>query len=227
MSSLSRPTASSAPASLKDAKSTRSAAGNPYQAPDAARKAGVASSAQGVALSRYVLFAVIAVGGCLTDLATKSLIFTWRGEPRPDNVWWIWEGYFGIETALNPGALFGMGRQFGPLFAALSVAAGVGILYWLFVRGAAKDLTLTIALSSVMGGILGNLYDRLGFGQPLDAAGHWQTEVRDWILFRYQDYTWPNFNIADCMLVCGAALLMWHAISHREPKPESAKSASD
>jgi signal peptidase II len=213
---------------LKDAKrpadsSQRGEAGNPYRSTQSAREAGQTSA---VPLGRYVLFAVIAGGGCLIDLATKSLIFAWRGSPRQDNVWWIWEGYFGIETALNPGALFGMGRQFGPLFAGLSVAAAIGIVYWLFLRKGARDLELTIALSSVMGGILGNLYDRLGFGQPAGIDGHWQTEVRDWILFRYQDYTWPNFNIADCMLVCGAALLMWHALLRREPKPSAEKSAS-
>ena len=55
-------------------------------------------------------------------------------------------------------------------------------------------------------------------GQAADAAGQWHTEVRDWILFRYGEYTWPNFNLADCLLVCGAALLMLHAVLHREQK---------
>lgn len=212
MSSLSRRTASSVPASLKDAKPKAGSNG----APLAVRPGGVPRS-------RYLLFAAISLGGCLADLVTKSLIFAWRGPPREDNVWWIWEGYFGIETALNPGALFGMGKNYGPFFACLSIAAAIGIVYWLFVRGAARDLSLTTALGLVIGGIFGNLYDRVGFGQGVDASGRWQTEVRDWILFRYQhqDYTWPNFNIADCLLVCGAALLMWHALVHREAKEAS------
>lgn len=167
----------------------------------------------------------MAIGGCLADLATKSAVFAWRGIPRQNNEWWIIEGFFGIETALNPGALFGMGKNFGPVFAGLSVVAAVGIVYWLFFRGAARDLTLTTALGSVMAGIFGNLYDRLGFGQPLGADGQWQTEVRDWILFRFGEYTWPNFNLADCMLVCGAAVLMYHALTHREPKDETKEAA--
>jgi lipoprotein signal peptidase len=32
------------------------------------------------------------------------------------------------------------------------------------------------------------------------------------------ELTWPNFNIADSLLVCGACLLMWHAFIWREPK---------
>lgn len=233
MSSLSRPIASSAPASLNDAKlpagknirGSKAVDQNPYSSPTPPRAAGAHAVSPAVPLSRYLLFAGLAIGGCLADLTTKAAVFAWRGPPRPNNEWWIIEGYFGIETALNPGALFGMGKNYGPLFAGLSVVAAMGIVYWLFVRRGARDLTLTIALGSVMGGIFGNLFDRLGLGQPADAAGQWQTEVRDWILFRYGQYTWPNFNLADCLLVCGAALLMWHALTHREPKdgPEVAK----
>lgn len=228
MSSLSRPTALSARASLKDAKPQAgknggAASQNPY----ASRKGQEAKRgsilAAGVSRSRYLLFSGIAIGGCLTDLVTKSAVFAWRGPPRANNEWWIIEGYFGIETALNPGALFGMGKNYGPLFAGLSIIAAIGIIYWLFVRGAARDISLTVALGSVMGGIFGNLYDRLGFGQLANANGQWQTEVRDWILFRYGQFTWPNFNLADCMLVCGAALLMWHAFTHREPKDDPAE----
>jgi signal peptidase II len=36
--------------------------------------------------------------------------------------------------------------------------------------------------------------------------------VRDWILVMIGPYPWPNFNLADAMLVCGAALLAWHAL---------------
>jgi signal peptidase II len=79
-------------------------------------------------------------------------------------------------------------------------------------------LLLTIALGCVMGGIGGNLYDRLGFWQEPGVAGAFRNEVRDWILFRYQNYTWPNFNIADSLLVCGACLLLWHGLRGENPQ---------
>ena len=44
----------------------------------------------------------------------------------------------------------------------LSVAAAVGILWWLFWAGAARQWLLTVALGGVTAGMLGNLYDRLG-----------------------------------------------------------------
>jgi signal peptidase II len=163
-------------------------------------------------LNRYFIFAAISVTGCLVDLSTKHWIFEWRGLPRDHGEWWLWEPYVGIETAVNTGALFGFGPGYGLFFAVLSIAAGVGIIYWLFFSGAALDFWLTIALSCVMAGILGNLYDRLGLWTEPSMPPEWDSGVRDWILLRYGRYTWPNFNIADALLVCGAGMLMIHAI---------------
>jgi signal peptidase II len=99
-----------------------------------------------------------------------------------------------------------------PLFAALSVGAAVGIFVWLFAAGAARDWLLTVALALVTAGIFGNLYDRLGLpglvwnnGQPVHA-------VRDFILMMIGPWHWPTYNLADSSLVCGAALLVCHAL---------------
>lgn len=171
--------------------------------------------------SRYLLFFSIAAIGCASDLLSKHWVFQWRGMPRANNEWWIWQDHVGIETALNSGALFGMGAGNSGLFAGLSIIAAVGILIWLFYNGAARDRLLTISLASVTGGIFGNLYDRLGFWFPPGMPGQWRNEVRDWILLRYQGYTWPNFNIADCLLVCGAMMLALHAFCYHEPNREA------
>jgi signal peptidase II len=140
--------------------------------------------------------------------------------PRPGNEWWIWESLVGIETALNHGALFGIGQGRSGLFSVLSVIAAAGIVYWLFAAKAARDWLLTIALSMITGGILGNLYDRLGLWGGQDSNGETIHAVRDWILIAYGGLNlpllgekWPNFNIADSLLVCGAGLLIWHAFT--------------
>jgi len=182
-----------------------------------------------IPLSRYVLFFSIAVVGCAVDLGTKQAVFAWRGSPPPigppNNEWWLVEPYVGIETAVNIGALFGLGAGAGRYFAALSVFAAIGILIWLFWFGAAKDRWLSTALGCVMAGIFGNLYDRLGLWYETGMPVEWQSGVRDWILFRFGDYTWPNFNIADSMLVCGAAMLMWQAVTDSSGK--TAEKAAD
>ena len=87
---------------------------------------------------RILVFLVLAIGGCTLDLLSKHWVFQWRGLPRPNNEWWIVEGYFGIETGLNTGALFGMGSGNGHYFAALSVVASLAIIGWLFFFGAAS-----------------------------------------------------------------------------------------
>jgi signal peptidase II len=70
-------------------------------------------------------------------------------------------------------------------------------------------LWLTVTLGLVTGGILGNLYDRLNLHRlPVPFAGG----VRDWILLRYGQYTWPNFNIADSLLVAGAIMLAVYSL---------------
>lgn len=177
--------------------------------------------------SRYTLFISVAVIGLVADLATKEYVFAWLGEPEPrptvDNTSWVIKDYLGFQTAVNTGALFGMGKGGSHWFAALSVVAATGIFLWLFKFGAAKDRFLTFALGSVTGGIFGNLYDRLG----LWSSSHAENEygVRDWILMQIPGYPpWPNYNIADCCLVCGAILLMWHAVFHREPDEDDDES---
>ncbi len=84
------------------------------------------------------------------------------------------------------------------LFSVLSVVAAVGILYWLFWAGAARDPLLTTALGCVMAGVLGNLYDRL----------RWDRGVVDFIgPIDLGVMLWPIFNVADMAISCGAVLL--------------------
>jgi signal peptidase II len=172
--------------------------------------------------SRYVVYFAIALAGCAADLATKQAVFAWRGLPGRNPPWWLVEGRLGIQTSVNPGALFGMGAGWWWLFAGFSVVALVGIFTWLFVYRAAFDRWLTVALAGVTAGILGNLYDRLGLWNSQGLPPELQHGVRDWILFvwpeiRLQIFNpWPNFNIADSLLVTGAIMLVVHASLWRQ-----------
>jgi signal peptidase II len=187
------------------------------------------------------LFAVLIVAGCTIDLATKHWIFTKLGMPsfdRPSIV--LAPGVFSLTTSLNEGALFGLGQGMTWAFAALSVLAAIGIFYWLFFAGAGHDAWLTVALGSLMAGIFGNLYDRLGLPgliwQPPDPrAGQAVYAVRDWLHFEIRKihFDWPVFNLADSMLVLGACMLFWH-VAWRErnrrtsdsPQPDSARTSA-
>jgi signal peptidase II len=182
-------------------------------------------------LNRYVVYFALASVGCAADLWTKHAVFKWRGLPQFDNEWWLIENRFGIQTSLNPGALFGMGAGWWWLFASLSVVALIGIITWLFWFRAASDRWITVALGIVSGGILGNLYDRLGLDKLPGVPPELMHSVRDWILFVWPEIKlqifnpWPNFNIADTLLVTGAIMLVVHAVVWQDAeRPSAAKS---
>jgi signal peptidase II len=183
--------------------------------------------------SRCLLFFAIAVAGCAADLSTKAWIFDRLGILN-GRTWWMWEDRIGFQTSLNEGALFGMGQGGVPVFVALSALACIGILIWFFRGGAASSLLITIALGCITAGILGNLYDRLGMhgmkwppGCPPHQAGDLVHAVRDWIRVMIFGHTWPNFNIADSLLVSGATLLIWHAWRGEEKEKDEGSKAKD
>lgn len=181
-----------------------------------------------VSKAAYITFFSLAIVGGSIDLLTKQAVFGTLGYPGEKPTWWLIQDRLGIQTALNPGALFGMGGGKRLIFAALSIVALFGIFAWLFVYKAARDRWLNVALGIITGGILGNLFDRLGMwhwsGLPASVDPELTGAVRDWILFQWKEVPlrifnpWPNFNIADSFLVCGAMMLAIHALTYREPK---------
>lgn len=165
-----------------------------------------------IPISRWIVFWALALGGAALDLTTKSVIFREVGEPGSRPVAVIGD-VLELHTNYNKGALWGFGRGVSHsslIFASLSVVAGVAIVGWLFVGGAATSLPLTVALGLIMAGAIGNCYDRLVFGQ-----------VRDFVHFHVDsiNFDWAIFNFADVMLVCGAATLVLFAL-RPEPTPE-------
>ncbi len=105
--------------------------------------------------------------------------------------------------------MWGMVQGFDSVFALLSVIAVVGIIYWLFFKGAAQSAWLTTALGLVTGGTLGNLYDRLALhGVTLPNSSEPAQAVRDFLHFTFGSFDWPIFNLADSFLVTGAIMMM-------------------
>jgi signal peptidase II len=172
--------------------------------------------------NRYVLFLLITGLGLAADLWTKSYFFQHHfqpdllaaGKPQPVH-WWI-DGVLGVQCHTNPGALFGFGKGYSFYFAIVSIVALMGIVVWLFWFKQAIDRWLTFSLGMISAGILGNMYDRFGLGYKPEYPVEIRDNVRDWIYFYLQGVRgfqpWPNFNIADSLLVTGAFLIFLHAI---------------
>jgi signal peptidase II len=116
---------------------------------------------------------------------------------------------------VNHGALFGFLRNYksaaNGLFALISLLAAAAITLWSSQKATAGDRWLCVALGLILGGTLGNFYDRLMFNG-----------VRDFLHWNYL-FDWPVFNIADCCLVAGAGLLLLQAFIVPQPAASEAK----
>ncbi len=119
--------------------------------------------------------------------------------------------FFNWVLAYNKGAAFsflhhsgGWQREF---FIVLTTII-TGVLLWMLKKNHANRLLAT-ALVLVIGGALGNLFDRV-------VHGH----VVDFIQLHAAGYYWPAFNVADSAICVGAAMLVWDSFSHPAPKAE-------
>lgn len=120
---------------------------------------------------------------------------------------------------VNEGALFGLGNEFqkhaNGFFALVSIIAAVAIVWWMRQPPASNDRTLAVALGMILAGTLGNLFDRVVFHG-----------VRDFLYFYW--FEWPVFNVADCLLVCGAGVLLVQAFfAPQEKQPDAPVAAPE
>jgi signal peptidase II len=122
-------------------------------------------------------------------------------------------GFFRLTHTENAGAAFSLFANSAAhwrngLLIGFSILAMVivAVLLWKQVRGLT---TIGIALSLILGGAAGNLWDRVASGR-----------VVDFLLFYIKQYQWPVFNLADTLIVIGAALLVIEILFQRPHKDE-------
>lgn len=116
-------------------------------------------------------------------------------------------GFFNLVLTYNAGAAFsflsdasGWQRWF---FSAIAASASGLIIYLL--RKHAADKLFCMALSLILGGALGNLWDRITLGH-----------VVDFLDFHVSNYHWPAFNVADSAIFLGAMLLILDSFRRKE-----------
>lgn len=116
--------------------------------------------------------------------------------------------FFNLTLMHNKGVAFsfladqsGWQRYFITIAASLIV---VWLLYWLYKNSRSLKLQNT-ALALVVGGALGNIWDRIELGY-----------VVDFIELHYQGYFWPAFNVADSAISIGAVLLIIDAFKNKD-----------
>jgi signal peptidase II len=118
--------------------------------------------------------------------------------------------FFNLTHVYNYGAAFsflsdagGWQRWFFTI-----IAFGVsGLLLWWLKESSRKQVLLPVAFSLILGGALGNVYDRMIHGY-----------VIDFLVFYYQDWVWPAFNVADSAICLGAMLLIVDMFTSKDKK---------
>jgi signal peptidase II len=123
-------------------------------------------------------------------------------------------GFFDLVYWQNTGAAFSIGDGKNWLFIGLSIVALIGfVIAWM--RGVFKDALSRWGVALLIGGILGNLTDRI-------IHGH----VVDFLLFnlhvRFAD-PWPAFNVADSAICTAVGLFI---ISSFRPEPKDSQNGA-
>lgn len=135
----------------------------------------------------------------ILDQLTKSAASQWLAfnQARP-----VFPG-FNLTLVHNSGAAFSFLRDAGGwqryFFIVLTTGISAILFVWL-LRLPARRALLACALALILGGAVGNLWDRLQYGY-----------VIDFIEVYYGKWSWPVFNVADSAITVGALLLILDA----------------
>jgi signal peptidase II len=121
-------------------------------------------------------------------------------------------GLFNIIRSENPGVAFGIFADNSShsrtlLLVAVTILASV-LLSWMVWK--AQDWTTSIGMALILGGALGNLFDRIHAGA-----------ATDFLDFYFGHYHWYTFNLADTAICIGAGMLILSMIGHPKPKEAS------
>lgn len=159
---------------------------------DPAAAGAQAAKPSAVAVRYWFVIALLIV---IADQASKFAIESWLDRGQSVAL----TGFLNLALAYNPGAAFsllaGAGGWQRWFFIAIAVFACVA-LPWLIQRHRRERLFCG-ALALILGGAMGNLWDRV-------VHGH----VVDFIDFHVAGWHWPAFNIADSAISVGAVLLI-------------------
>jgi signal peptidase II len=157
----------------------------------------------------HFLIAILVIG---LDRTSKWLV---AGSINLHDSVSVLPGFFRLTHVQNSGAAFGLFAESPSewkvgiliLFSILALAV-VSALLW---KNSHSMTTTGVGLALIMGGAVGNLWDRL-------LTGH----VVDFFDFYLGSYHWPAFNVADSAIVIGALLLVAEILFARSPAEQKA-----
>jgi signal peptidase II len=155
--------------------------------------------------SHWTRWLWLSVAVIVLDQVTKHVILS---AFRPGEQLTV-TSFFSLVLTFNSGAAFSFladadGWQRW-LFLAIALVA-CAFMLWLLKRGGSRLYCAGLAL--IIGGALGNVYDRIIIGR-----------VVDFLLIHYEQWSYPAFNVADSAITVGAAALIIGSFRQRRAEP--------
>jgi signal peptidase II len=162
----------------------------------------------------YVFLALVSIITLAADIASKA----WAEhhlEGYPGTVE-VWKGHLTLILAKNRGGAWGLLQSTSenvrrPFFLLVSVAA-IAFIMTLYRRLQPRQRALKWGLPLVLGGALGNVFDRIRYGHVIDfidahAAYELAFRPLHFAFGRGPDHHWPTFNVADIAICVGVGLM--------------------
>jgi signal peptidase II len=151
----------------------------------------------------YWILLIFCFGILLLDQWTKYMIVQRLALDQGREVI---QGFFNLIHVRNTGGAFGIfGGEKGGLGSVLFVVVSliaIGVIVFLFMKIKENEKTLALSFSLVLSGAIGNLIDRLRYGEVIDFLQFYLSFL-PWRIFN----PWPTFNVADSAICIGIGLL--------------------
>ncbi|MBT8339200.1 MAG: signal peptidase II [Desulfatitalea sp.] len=158
-------------------------------------------------VKKYTFFLTVSGIIAALDQATKALVM--QHIPQFGSLTVI-PDFFSITHVYNPGGAFGfMARNDSPLRHWLFLAAALFALcmiFYFYHRTPSANPFFGLALAMIFGGAVGNLIDRMRFG-----------EVVDFLDVYLGTFHWPTFNVADSAVTVGVGIFIYHIVTKKVP----------
>jgi signal peptidase II len=170
----------------------------------------------------YVFLAVVSLVSLASDIGSK----TWAEQHLERSPVDVVINHLSLRLAQNRGGAWGLLQSTSenvrrPFFLLVSLAA-IAFIMTLYRRLQPRQRALQWGLPLVLGGALGNVFDRIRYGHVIDFIDYradWMGKLNQ-VLFHSPNDHWPTFNIADVAICVGVGLMAVDMFtSKRGPQP--------
>ncbi len=155
---------------------------------------------------RTFIIIMVVVLNVAADQVAKVIV---RNNVEPHSYTQIIGPYFTMTKVENTGAFLSLGENLSPflknlILLGLPIGALLAMLLYVVIKPV--DTVLTLAIASVIGGGIGNIYDRAVYGS-----------VTDFFHIRFSDILQTGiFNIADVSVMVGAGVILLYSFSSKK-----------